>query len=140
MRITRYKLILPAIICFILLSTGCSANGEVKGNLNEELTLRIGQTMRISEENLTIEFLEVMEDSRCPKNVNCVWAGRAVVRVRITYSGPAQELLLTQPGLTDEYSKEDFQRYQLSYCVQPYPEQGRKIPENQYRLLLVVSK
>ena len=60
--------------------------------------------------------------------------------VRITYGGPAQELLLTQPGLTDECSKEDFQRYQLSYCVQPYPEQGKKIPEDQYLLLLVVSK
>ena len=140
MRITRYKLFLPAILYLVLLSAGCSVNSAIEGHLNEELPLSIGQTMRISEEDLTVEFLAVVEDSRCPKNVTCVWTGRAVVRARITYGDLAQELLLTQPGLTDEYSKEDFQHYQLSYRVLPYPEQGKTISEDEYRLLLVVSK
>ena len=128
------------VVCFALISSSCAANGVVEGRLNEEFSLHIGQSAYIAGENLKIEFLEIVEDSRCPKDVTCIWAGRAVASVRITYGCPAQELLLTQPGLTDQYSKEDFQHYQLSYRVQPYPEQGEKIPEDQYRLLLIVSK
>jgi hypothetical protein len=140
LRIALYKLLLIITSCLMLLSLGCSTNAEVEGRLNEELSLHIGQTARITEENLTIEFIEIVEDSRCPRNVTCVWAGRAVVKTRIAADGLAQELLLTQPGLTDEYSEEYVQRYQLSYSVLPYPEPGRTISENDYRLLLVLGK
>ena len=31
----------------------------------------------------TVTPLEIVEDSRCPANARCVWAGRVVVRARI---------------------------------------------------------
>ena len=34
--------------------------------------------------------IKVVEDSRCPANVQCVWAGRLVVRARMTGSGWTQ--------------------------------------------------
>lgn len=45
----------------------------------------IGETIRVG--NLTVRPLAVVEDSRCPSNVTCVWAGRVVVRVRISSLG-----------------------------------------------------
>ncbi len=38
-------------------------------------------------EGLTIEFTAVVEDSRCPIDVTCVWAGRVVVAVRLWQGG-----------------------------------------------------
>ena len=32
-------------------------------------------------ENFKIEFIEVIQDSRCPKGVNCVWAGEVLIFV-----------------------------------------------------------
>lgn len=41
----------------------------------------LGQKVRVGE--LTVTPIEVVEDSRCPTGVRCVWAGRLVVRTRI---------------------------------------------------------
>ncbi|MFT3729105.1 MAG: hypothetical protein QM759_14885 [Terricaulis sp.] len=44
---------------------------------------------------LTVKPLEVLEDSRCPQDVTCVWGGR--LRLRAEVSGAAQEFTLGQP-------------------------------------------
>jgi hypothetical protein len=44
-------------------------------------TAGFGQTAII--ENLRIRPIKLLEDSRCPTAVQCVWAGRIVVRVEV---------------------------------------------------------
>jgi hypothetical protein len=39
---------------------------------------------------LTIRPIEVVEDSRCPAQVRCVWAGRLIVRARMNGPGWTQ--------------------------------------------------
>lgn len=41
----------------------------------------LGQSVRVGE--VTVTPVAVVEDSRCPINVRCVWAGRLVVRTQI---------------------------------------------------------
>jgi hypothetical protein len=41
----------------------------------------LGQKVRVGD--LTVTPTAVVEDSRCPINARCVWAGRLVVRTRI---------------------------------------------------------
>ena len=40
-----------------------------------------GQTAKIGPDGPWVEFLEVVEDSRCPLDVVCVWEGRARVKI-----------------------------------------------------------
>jgi hypothetical protein len=47
-------------------------------------TAGLGQVAAVN--GITIRPIEVIEDSRCPALVRCVWAGRVVVRARM--SGP----------------------------------------------------
>lgn len=47
------------------------------------LTLERGAPKFISAGKFTVKFIEVVEDSRCPPDVNCVWAGNAKVRISI---------------------------------------------------------
>jgi hypothetical protein len=42
---------------------------------------RLGQTVYVDGPRVTP--LKVIEDSRCPMNARCVWAGRVVVRVKV---------------------------------------------------------
>lgn len=44
--------------------------------------LKPGQQRTVS--GLKIRFISVVEDSRCPENANCVWAGNAKVKVEVT--------------------------------------------------------
>jgi hypothetical protein len=45
-------------------------------------TATIGQTVYIN--GLKVRPVEVTEDSRCPTDVVCVWAGRIIVRTEVT--------------------------------------------------------
>ncbi|MEP0262467.1 hypothetical protein [Dokdonia sp.] len=46
-----------------------------------EIKLELGERQEIN--TVEITFLEVLEDSRCPKDVSCVWAGQAKIKVLI---------------------------------------------------------
>lgn len=59
----------------------------------------IGETADLGG-GLTVRPLEVLEDSRCPANVTCVWAGR--LRLRANVSGASRELTLGEPLATPQ--------------------------------------
>lgn len=45
----------------------------------------LGEVGRV--DGLRVRPLQVLEDSRCPMNARCVWAGRLIVRTRVTGGG-----------------------------------------------------
>jgi hypothetical protein len=57
----------------------------------------IGETADLGD-GLRVRPLEVIEDSRCPLDVTCVWAGR--LRLRASVSGHEHELTLGEPLTT----------------------------------------
>ncbi|MFH1775698.1 MAG: hypothetical protein ABH839_03485 [Chloroflexota bacterium] len=138
LKYSGYILVTIAITSLLL---GCATTpGEVKAGLDEEFSLRIGQTARITGEDLTISLQEVTEDSRCPRDVKCIWAGQASCIVRLTHNDSSYNMTLTEPGLSEQYTRESYNGYQLAFRVQPYPREGEKIPADDYQLLLIVSK
>lgn len=48
----------------------------------QTMTMRIGQTKKTTG-NVQVKLVEVVEDSRCPIGAECIWAGRAVLRVEV---------------------------------------------------------
>jgi hypothetical protein len=57
--------------------------------INKEVAARGG---------LKIMFVELVEDSRCPVDVDCVWAGNAKIKVRVTKNGKSKVLELNTMG------------------------------------------
>jgi hypothetical protein len=53
-----------------------------------ELTVRINQEIRIDSPaiELNLKFLSVVEDSRCPVGVDCIWEGNVRVRLQVSLS------------------------------------------------------
>lgn len=47
--------------------------------LGQPFTLKYGETAQLADDPLRITFDKVVEDSRCPVKVQCVWAGRVIV-------------------------------------------------------------
>lgn len=60
---------------------------------SDKALARIGETVRVH--GIRVTPLRVLEDSRCPQNVRCVWAGR--VRLSARVAGTVRELTLGQP-------------------------------------------
>lgn len=49
-----------------------------------QIAVKLGLSETIQLEGTSISFVKVITDSRCPRNVECMWAGEAKVVVNIT--------------------------------------------------------
>ncbi|MBT0607246.1 hypothetical protein [Aequorivita echinoideorum] len=76
------------LILSILVLASCSS-GQKKMAETIKFPLELSLKQTVTMDGTSITFNEVTEDSRCPTNVQCVWAGRAKVSVTIAESGKA---------------------------------------------------
>ncbi len=53
-------------------------------SMNKEFTLSTKQKGFYKTGKITLEFVSVLEDSRCPVDVDCVWAGNAKVQIKLS--------------------------------------------------------
>ena len=63
----------------------------------EKLTLGYGKQKVAGSSGLTVKFVSVVEDSRCPVGVNCIWAGNARITVKVT-DGRSSKLMTMNTG------------------------------------------
>jgi hypothetical protein len=66
-----------------------------------EFALALGKTATINGTGTRMTFRQVTDDSRCPVDVQCVWAGDAKIELTISRSGSADDakiLSLTPPN------------------------------------------
>ncbi len=113
------KLFLLLIIVVIVISgctnfAGCSKEGKSCGDgtivgrvppncefapcpdsqIKEETTATLNQ--KILNGGIYITPLEIVEDSRCPPDVTCVWAGQVTLKVRLEKEKVSKEVVLWQ--------------------------------------------
>lgn len=138
------KLFLSVIcICAVLLVVSGCGNDEYKDEriIGEEFSLNIGETVSLNGEKLRIEFLEISEDSRCPRDVKCIWEGRAIAIIEVFEGNTSQKIELVEQGLTNTRTKKQFEEYEFIFRILPYPEEGEEqISPDGYRLMLTVNK
>ena len=118
--------------------------------LGEVFDLKIGETATIgldgSSVGPTVELAEILEDSRCPSDVTCVWAGRAHIRIIVTSSGDSLgfgtvELTLEAGDLGTEENKVvgNNGSYLLTFIeLAPYPISTVKLSSQDYTARLEV--
>lgn len=85
---------MPASFCLplLLLFGACATTNAATGSLPEG-PARLGQTVWV--DGPTVRPLALIEDSRCPSDVVCVWAGRVVIRAEIGTGRGKQQMELT---------------------------------------------
>ena len=109
-----------------------AANGQ------ETIELRAGATAPVPGAPATITFVGVTSDSRCPRGVTCIWAGDAVVQLRLQpREGEAQPVVLhTSQGGGQEATIESVTV--TLERLDPYPEPDRPIAAVRYVVTLNV--
>ena len=131
-----------SIITILILPLAACGNtpAEVYADQGEEFSLSIGQSAAINGQALRITFEDVIEDSRCASDIDCIWAGRVSCIIKLADGSAPYRMVLTESGLTDQYTSETYREYQLAFHVRPYPEAGQSIQRDEYSLQLIVSK
>ena len=108
--------------------------------LGPEFTLRPAESARIAGTALVLTFDRITEDSRCPTDVTCVWAGNAVVRLAARVAGVARGPMELHTTTVDKREATvDGYRVQLVRLA-PARTQGTTITQDQYLATLTVVR
>lgn len=143
------RLICSVITCAMLL--GCwnavHGNAHAKGptqvaRLGRPFKLRAGQRVTLKGQSLRIKFAAVEDDSRCPANVRCIWAGNAAVRLNVSTSrSDGKSLTLNTSRSSSLVGERQYQGYKVWLLgLNPYPESDKRIAAGDYTVTLLVSK
>ncbi len=98
-----------------------------------ELVLAPGEPTTPSGTNLRLTFRRVVEDSRCPVDVVCVWEGNAVVELGLAVDGGEETLVQLNSTLEPRSFDRDGARVTF-VDLRPHPHTGRSVPPGDYRL------
>jgi len=119
-----------ALVAAVSACEPAAAPGDVA--LGVEFTLAPGQSVLAGDDGLPLTFVSVTEDSRCPVDAVCVWAGQVVVDVTTGGAGERHALkpaeTLAVPGFRVKLVK-----------VEPYPSSRSTIAPSDYRATFVVE-
>lgn len=107
--------------------------GEENATEGEEYReARLGES--VSALGLTITPLEVLEDSRCPQGVQCVWEGTVRLRANVTSSAGMEEKVL----VLNNYIAVGELNVVLA-GVSPAPKEGVTIAPSDYRFTILIT-
>jgi hypothetical protein len=110
----------------------------VNAQTSQQVSLRINNQKSVMRDRLRIKFIAV-EDSRCPQDVNCVWAGNAKVTIRVTNRSGRSQTFDLNSNLKGNSAT--FGGYKIELGgVSPYPRSNIRINRNGYTASFTVTK
>ena len=108
-------------------------------NAPADLRLRLGGSAQVGTASpLTVTFRDVAQDSRCPIDVQCPWAGDAEIELRLSHNGRSATALLHTNG---EPKQVEYDGYVVQLlAVEPSKSAAREIAKSEYVVTVRVTK
>jgi hypothetical protein len=104
----------------------------------ETLRVQINKEKISAKSKLSVRFVELIEDSRCPVDTNCVWAGNAKIRLVVKKNGRSHEVSLDTNGPNQAATVEEYSIKLVG--LTPEPRSNIRIDRNGYVATIVVAK
>jgi len=120
----------------VLLAVAC-VEPSTEVPLDQDFELSLGQTVAIAGTAHRVTFEAVSEDSRCPTDAVCVWAGNARVSLRVTAAGTDSSIALNT-GSEPRSATVGSIRLELRGLI-PAPRAATPTPPDAYRATLRVT-
>lgn len=150
---SRYLNVLLALgmsLMFVPLGSGYDGRNSSNGSsvdadagavvLGRNFKVRYGNEVTVKGHNLKVKFDAVLDDSRCPSDVTCVWGGDAKVVINVRQANAkASKIELhtaTQLGQAGKYKQ-----YVIKLvALDPYPKTSVKVKPSDYVATLLITK
>lgn len=136
-------MIRPVVRCCVgivfLFSPGGCDDQPAGPKAGESFVLAPGQRVTLDAVASSVRFLAVSDDSRCPSQVQCVWAGDGAIVLEIAPADgdAAEDTLHTNPESGPRSAV--LGRYELTLLeLDPYPETPGEIAPADYRATLAL--
>jgi hypothetical protein len=107
--------------------------------LGQEFELKINQEAMLEGEGLAVAFESVLEDSRCPVDVTCVWSGNAKIRLRSTKQKQTPAAVELNTDIKPKSSS--YLDYEIKLvALKPARKKDKAIQPAEYIATLIVTK
>jgi len=140
-------------VLLTIFAVGCSesdkdliTNGDNKSttsaDLGKQFYIRVGQTESVEPGNIQVKLIKVTDDSRCPSDVTCIWAGevKVVLNVTIDGQGSGETILTLGANNNDDQNVKNIGGYYVKViAVNPYPVSTKIIGQSDYIVTLIVN-
>lgn len=113
-----------------------SANAQP---VRQQQKIQVKKQKKFSNSKLNVRFVEMVEDSRCPKDTNCVWAGNAKIKIEVKRNGSAAQIIELNTGTGDKSARYDGLLIEL-IALTPEPASNVRINKNGYVATIAVSR
>ena len=107
--------------------------------LGRTFKIKYGQEMTVKGQKLKVKFDSLLDDSRCPTDVKCVWEGDAkiLISVRRANAGASNMELHTNAQFTQARK---YQRYLIKLvALDPYPRTRAEEKQSDYVATLLIK-
>jgi hypothetical protein len=130
-----FLFILTVILYFGCRKDSISSPGSVTTiiNLNDTSEVGVGQTVGLTSGELVFRFDSVINDSRCPIGVECVWQGNASIHLTFPDRVDTLDTIFKQVLTHGNYRI-------IFIDLLPYPVWQRSTDKNSYRAKLKVTQ
>jgi hypothetical protein len=133
--ISLITIIIGTTIAYTMLQQPTEEN---YAKIDTDVSLYIGESVIIKEHRIKLKFVDVLEDSRCPSDVICVWEGTVTLKINIQYNN--QDLGDFILNLTNLH-KVSFMGYYVKFIeLEPYPISTEIIQKSSYHATFKVGE
>lgn len=137
---TRFAVTLLSLFICPLACASSPVGRDTSQDTGTRLVLAAGEARRVPETDLTLTFVRLVADSRCPTGVTCVREGDATVLVRVDRPGSAAaDLTLHTSGPGSGDVVVDNVLVTL-IDVMPYPREDQTPRPEEYRVTLLIRR
>ena len=127
------------LILALILTLAFGSFVAVEAQTRQQQKVQIHKQKRFSRSNLTVKFVSLVEDSRCPIGTNCIWAGNAKIKIEVSNRGRNKETFEVNTNLGPKGATYD--GYQIELVdLTPVPRENIRINRNGYVATFSVTR
>ena len=129
------KTIFLSLILTIMFGTFSQAEAKPK----QQFKLLVNNQKVISGSKITVKFISIIEDSRCPEGTNCIHAGNAKIKVTVSKRGGESKTFELNTNLGPK--GDTFEGYAINLVnLTPTPKDNIRINRNGYTATFTVNR
>ncbi len=133
--ISLFTIISVTSIAYFMLQQSVADNF---GEIGTEFSLYVGDSVVIKDHGIKLKFLDVLEDSRCPSDVICIWEGTVSLMINIEFNGQDLGNFILN---SSNSHKASFMEYYAKFKeLKPYPISTEIIPKTSYHATFIVGE
>jgi hypothetical protein len=127
------------LILALILTLALGSVFQTEAKTEKQIKVQVNSQKTVPGTKMTIKFVSLVEDSRCPEGVNCIQAGNAKIKVTVKVRGGESKTFELNTNLGPK--GESFEGYAINLVtVTPAPKDNIRINRNGYTATFTVSR